>query len=303
MNIRFDNVNFSANNGPNGFGIKLAKEFIRQGHNIVYDRPDVQISFIHKALEFNPCVLRLDGIYFNTRQDWKSQNQQISKSYFNSQSIVVQSKFNKNLVFNYFGERENVHIIKNGTDLEEINKIPMLDHETFNRFKNIWMSASHWRPHKRLNENIEYYLENKGSEDCLILCGKGFNENIKQEYINLLEEKSIFYLGELNWHQLISCMKKSKYFLHLAFLDHCPNVVVDAKASGCICIVASSGGTKELCNKNDIIIKDLDWDYKPLDLYNPPKLDFTLCQEKYNNADYSITCSYKSYHKVLTKIL
>jgi glycosyltransferase involved in cell wall biosynthesis len=303
LKIRFDNVNFNANNGPNGFGVKLAKEFIRQGHNIVHDRPDVQISFIQKKLEFNPCVLRLDGIYFNTRQDWKSQNQQISKSYFSSQSIIVQSKFNKNLVFNYFGERENVYIIKNGTDLEEINKIPALDHEIFNRFENIWMSASHWRPHKRLNENIEYYLENKGSKDCLILCGKGFDENIKQEYRNLLKEKSIFYLGELNWHQLISCMKKSKYFLHLSFLDHCPNVVVDAKAAGCICIVASSGGTKELCNKNDIIIKDLDWDYTPLDLYTPPKLDFTLFQEKYNNADYSIECSYKNYYKVLTKTL
>ena len=35
---------------------------------------------------------------------------------------------------------------------------------------------------------------------------------------------------------LLSLYKRSKYFIHLAWLDHCPNVVVDARASGLIVI-------------------------------------------------------------------
>lgn len=303
MKIRFDNVNFNANNGPNGFGIKLAKEFYRQGHKLVNSDPDIQLSFIQKVNDFNPCVLRLDGIYFNTDQDWKAQNEQIRLSYLSSQAIVVQSNFNKELVFKYFGERENVHVISNGTNLEEINHIEALQHDIIDKFENVWMCASHWRPHKRLNENIRYYLEHKKENDCLLICGKGFQENIDKNYLSSLESKNIFYLGELNWHQLVSCMKRSKYFLHLSFLDHCPNVVVDAKASGCICIVSSSGGTKELCSNSDIIIKDLQWDFSPIKLYNPPQLSFDTIENKSNNLDYNIKSSFNEYYKVINNII
>ena len=296
MKIRFDNVNFNANNGPNGFGIKLAKEFLKQGHELVYKDPDVQLSFIHRVNNFNPCVLRLDGIYFNTSQDWKAQNEQIRLSYLNSQSVIMQSNFNKDLVFNYFGERDNVYTISNGTNLQEISNIKPLKNDIINKFDNVWMCASHWRPHKRLNENIRYYLENKKQNDCLLICGKGFQENIKNKYLNILEKENIFYLGELSWHKLISCMKKSKYFMHLSFIDHCPNVVVDAKACGCICIVSSSGGTKELCDKKDIILKDIDWDFKPLKLYDPPKLDFNnFYSNNIEKKDYSINNSFNKY--------
>lgn len=296
MKIRFDNVNFNANNGPNGFGVKLAKEFYKQGHKLVSTNPDVQLSFIQKANNFNPCVLRLDGIYFNTDQDWKAQNEQIRLSYLSSQAVVVQSNFNKELVFEYFGKRDNVYVISNGTNLEEINIVKPLQHNIIDKFENVWMCASHWRPHKRLNENIHYYLEHKKQNDCLLICGKGFQENIDKNFLSMLESENIFYLGELNWNQLISCMKRSKYFLHLSFLDHCPNVVVDAKASGCICIVSSSGGTKELCSKSDIIIKDLQWDFKPIKLYDPPKLNFdSYYLNNIDKKDYSINNSFKKY--------
>ena len=303
MKIRFDNVNFNSRNGPNGFGVKLAKEFLNQGYELVNLNPDVQLSFIQKVKEFNPCVLRLDSIYFNTAQDWQSQNGQIHLSYLNSQAIIVQSNFNKALIFKYFGERENVHVVPNGTNLDDINNIQPLKHDIIDRFENVWMCASHWRPHKRLNENIQYFLKNKGKNDCLIICGKGFFENTNQDQYNLFKSENIFYFGELNWHQLISCMKKSSYFLHLSFLDSCPNVVVDAKACGCISIVSSSGGTKELCGQEDIIIKDLDWDFKPLKLYEPPKLKFENTIKSNYNKNYNIKNTSRSYIEILKQTI
>jgi hypothetical protein len=60
-------------------------------------------------------------------------------------------------------------------------------------------------------------------------------------------------------------------------MDHCPNVVIDARASGCHIICSSSGGTSEIAGNNATIIQDMEWDYEPFELYNPPRLDFS-CQ-------------------------
>ena len=44
--------------------------------------------------------------------------------------------------------------------------------------------------------------------------------------------------------------------------------------------MASSGGTSEIAGLNASVIKDLDWDMSPLDLYSPPALDYS--KEKQN---------------------
>ena len=74
---------------------------------------------------------------------------------------------------------------------------------------------------------------------------------------------------------LISLYKRSKKFLHLAWLDHCPNVVVDARASGCEIVCASAGGTREIAGSNATVIEEPEWDLSPVRLYHPPSLDFS----------------------------
>ena len=66
-----------------------------------------------------------------------------------------------------------------------------------------------------------------------------------------------------------------KYFLHLSWLDHCPNVVVDARSCGCQVICSSTGGTKEIAGEDAIIIEEDEWNYEIVDLYDPPELDFS----------------------------
>ena len=101
---------------------------------------------------------------------------------------------------------------------------------------------------------------------------------------------------------MISLYKKSSTFIHLSYLDHCPNVVVDAQAGGCKIVCSSSGGTSEIVN-NGIIVNEEKWDYSPTKLYHPPAMDFDNCVEVYSQLDFSISECCKNYYKVMSDLL
>jgi hypothetical protein len=268
MRILFNNVNFESRSGPNGFAGKLARMLQNMGHIIVADKPDVSLNFIQGHYPGVRNVLRLDGIYFNMAQDWKKQNEPIRMSYELADAVVVQSQFNKELVFRYFGEKENVHVIHNGTPLKTVDEIEPA--QLGMPRGNVWFCASSWRPHKRLADNISYFQHYAKKDDVLLVAGSG---DIKP--LENCNDPRVKYIGDLSWGQLISVMKASSNFIHLAYLDHCPNVVVDANASGCTVHCTSSGGTSEIAGNKATIVKEEVWDFKPTHLYNPPSLDFS----------------------------
>jgi glycosyltransferase involved in cell wall biosynthesis len=228
----------------------------------------VALCFIEDLnnLDGKKLYQRLDGIYFNTDFDYHLQNKNILKTYKKAKGVIFQSEFNKELTFKYFGNHDNWSIIHNGADLELIQKIKPTENSLLDKYDDVWSCASSWRPHKRLKDNINFFLENKGPNDCLIVAGK-------PDY--KIKEPNIFYAGNLEYEKLLSVYKRSKYFIHLAWLDHCPNVVVDARASGCQIVCSSAGGTKEVAGPNAIVIEEQQWDYKPTKLYKPPEMDFS----------------------------
>tara|TARA_B100000131_G_scaffold261587_1_gene257750 strand:+ start:186 stop:1097 length:912 start_codon:yes stop_codon:yes gene_type:complete len=277
MNILLDNVNFSSSSGPNSFGRKIAKSFIEKGHNIDIqsaDEVDVILTFIMSSLKskFSPMVQRLDGIYFNEAQDYNALNSPIRMTYEMSDAVIFQSNFNKQLTEKYFGVHNNSAVIRNGTSLEDIEKIMPLKHHAIDGFEEVWTCASSWRPHKRLKENIRYFLEHASEKTCLIVAGNNPDYNINHP--------RVFYVGPCDWVTLISLYKRSSKFIHLAWLDHCPNVVVDARAAGCKIICSSAGGTKEIAGTEAIVFEEDEWDFSPVRLYQPPDIDFTRV---YNN--------------------
>lgn len=270
MKVIFDNVNFSSSSGPNSFALKLAQVFHEK--NILCpegEKPSAQLSFIQSNLKLAPIFQRLDGIYFNISQDWKSLNYPIKNTFDASIGVIYQSAFNKKLTEEYFGKKDNFAIIHNGTNLELISRIPLLQNPILDSFSTVYCCASTWRPHKRLRSNIDYFLSCASEDSCLVVAGDGAEQN------GLISHPRIFYVGSLEYTQLISLYKRADFFIHLAYLDHCPNVVVDARASGCEIICADSGGTKEVAGSNAKVIKDKSWNFEPLELYNPPKLDFS----------------------------
>tara|TARA_E500000331_G_scaffold358387_1_gene424810 strand:- start:2171 stop:3088 length:918 start_codon:yes stop_codon:yes gene_type:complete len=275
MKIYFDNVNLNSRSGPNSFGKKLRNSLNKNGHTIKVspvtnkDHFDVQLSFISSTNKVAPIVQRLDGIYFNSAQNFNSLNAPIKATYDNASAVIFQSEFNKKLTEQYFGakDQDSSFVIHNGTSLSEIELIKPIENENLDKFSSVWCCASSWRPHKRLKENINYFLEHADSDACFVIAGANPDAQ--------LSHPRVFYAGDCTWENLISLYKRSTTFVHLAWLDHCPNVVVDARASGCKIVCSSTGGTKEIAGKNSIIIEEDIWDFSPLQLYSPPKIDFS----------------------------
>lgn len=296
MRILLDNVNVNSSSGPNSFGRRLMIESQNTGHIVgpnVFD-PDVQLSFIMATQKKTKMALRLDGIYFNSRQDWEKLNSPIKQSFEQAELVVYQSNFNKKLTERYFGTAKKSVVINNGTCLQTIDAIPKFNHPELDKYSEVWSCASSWRPHKRLKENIGYFLEKSPEDSCLVVAGENPDHVVKHP--------RILYAGQLSWEQCVTLYKRSSTFLHLAFLDHCPNVVVDARAAGCKLVVASSGGTKEIAGPNSVIIEDLDWDLSPLDLYSPPSLDYSKARKNEINSDINIVSVSRRYIEALESI-
>ena len=268
MNIHLENVSLSRNSGPNSFARKLVKYTPKGSWTFDSEKAaDAYLCFIEsRRPSFDaPMFQRLDGIYSNNKFDYNAQNSNIKRIYDLADGVIYQSEFNRQLSIKYFGEHKNYAIIHNGADLDKISNVPELRGEAVDRYENVWSCASHWRPHKRLSENIRYFLENSGENDCLVVAGQGA-EGPRHD--------RIFYVGNLPHDKLISLYKRSRYFLHLAWLDHCPNVVVDARASGCKIVCSSTGGTREIAGPDAIIIEEDEWDFEPTSLYEPPSMNF-----------------------------
>lgn len=276
MKVYFHNFNPASNSGPNKFARQLTNCLVEK-YNIDVTQDsnlsDVEIALIQlNHYKKKPLLLRLDGIYFNTRQDFKSQNTPIKYSYENGNCVIFQSVFNKKLTEHWFGVHDNSRVIHNAADKSLIDKVKPIVFDNLEKDIEVWSCASSWRPHKRLSENLRYFCELAPSTAIMVIAGSGADHNIIEKYQKISKER-IFYVGELDYLSLVGLYKRSTTFVHLAFIDHCPNVVVDAQAAGCKIVCASSGGTKEIVN-NGLVIKDYQWDFSPLDLYDPPKLSF-----------------------------
>lgn len=282
MRVFFHNFNPSSNSGPNKFTRQLFNNLLSRGKVSIareQNTADVEFCLISMAAKkIKPALLRLDGIYFNTSQDFTSQNAPIRYAYQEADHVVFQSRFNRALTEHWFGKKQSCSVIHNSADLEIINSIKTDQWDNFvEKDREVWSCASSWRPHKRLKENLRYFLEKAPPEALMLVAGKDADLESVETY-NSESGGRIRYLGELDYYSLVSMYKRSKKFLHLSFIDHCPNVVVDAQAAGCEIVCSSTGGTSELVQNGEIILEP-EWDFSPIELYKPPSMNFEKAEK------------------------
>lgn len=291
MKIYFDNVDFSSQSGPNSFGLRLANQFIKMGHEVVpYNSEyDVYMCFIEPRMFPSPkatTVLRVDGIWFSPK-DFQQNNARIKDAYNKVDKVIIQSEFDRKMIEKYFGKRDNVHVIHNGIDLN--TKKDMLVHqdnyqqilwresqERTKKYKKRFVCSANWHPQKRLQDNIRLFqqIRKQHPDSILTVLGSG------DIGTNLGDLFNVVFLGHLHPNECLEIYQNSDYMIHLAWLDHCPNVVIQALSRGCPVICTDSGGTKEIVGDNGIIISEITpYNFELLDYDSPYELnldDFVL---------------------------
>ena len=164
-------------------------------------------------------------------------------------------------------------------------------------YKKTLICAADWRAHKRLDCIVNGFLEYNNADTCLAILGK--NVDKKVDYPN------IKYLGQLSPNDLPNYLRGADAFVHLSWLDNCPNTVVEAICCGLPVLCTHNGGTKEIVRDNGIIIKcEEDFDFKKVNLYDPPKCDKRTVAEaidKILSWDKTVNCDYLRMQNVAAK--
>ena len=289
--VRFHINNTRHINGPSIFGARLKNSLIKLGWQ--WNRLIPDVSFIFTAGFFRPFaknILRLDGLYFdlaNTIGDSDKKNKSIIKAYNKADGVIFQSQFDRELFRHFVGPTDcNDVVVPNGAppifcpEGERIN---------YGYEKTILCSAR-WRSHKRLDCIIGGFLEYGAPNTGLIIIGDKIEKQV--------EHPNIKYIGRIPHHDLSKYLRGGNAFVHLSWLDHCPNTVVEALCCGLPVICSHNGGTKEIVRDNWIIIKcEEDFEFKKVNFYNPPRCDRRLVAEgieRILNWDKKVDASYLS---------
>lgn len=302
MNIHLENVNLNSSSGPNSFGGRLALELMSRGHRIVdtYKQSDVTCVFIQSNSsipEKHPRVHRLDGIWFKPDQ-FQTHNIQIKKDYLSSQRIIWQSNFDKKMTEKYWGERPG-SVVGNGINLKKTTISDQNILKLKQIYDHIFVCSANWHPQKRLNKNIEAFeriRKNLKSKACLIVMGNSPDFVAKDE--------DIFYTGSLEHSKCLEVFAASDWMIHLAWLDHCPNTVVEAISQGCPVICTNSGGTHEIVKKNGFVIPENNvYNFELTDYDKPYSLDLTSLDDFDALKKPRVECDYLDIKKVADKYL
>lgn len=274
MRIHFDNVNLSARSGPNTFGRRLARGLFESGHEVVDSGPEADISLVFIEPSGAPLarkvVQRLDGIWFKP-SEFHIKNAQIKSLYERADYVVWQSHFDRKMTTKWWGDR-NGKVIHNGTQSQPVLNFTSQElADLRQRYRLFLVCSANWHPQKRLKANIDMFKHIRATIEpntCLVVMGADPQP--------LVADPNIFYTGSLPEELCLEIFSSADWMLHLAWLDHCPNTVVEALSQGTPVICSSSGGTRELVDKFGIIIQESqEYEYTLEDYDNPPQIDVT----------------------------
>jgi glycosyltransferase involved in cell wall biosynthesis len=275
MKIHFDNVNFSTQSGPNTFARRLASALIENHHDVSNsaDGADISLVFIERsgvplAKKF---VHRLDGIWFSPHE-YKHRNKNIKATFDAADAVVWQSEFNRRQISGWWGDKEHSAVIHNGIKISPVTKFTSPELEQIRRqYDKVFVCSSNWHPQKRLRANIDMYhhLRDNVLEEkcCLFILGQGALRAT-------VYDPHIFYANSIPEDIYMQVYSMADWMIHLAYLDHCPNVVVECLSQETPVICSSDGGARELvAGYGKIIQETVPYDFTLKDYDNPPPID------------------------------
>ncbi len=278
-------------NGKSLFCHRLGQELLRRGVDVTdnrRDKTDIALNVIRlQNTNARINVLRLNGVYHNSAQDYEKKNANIKLSLQRADAVIYQSYHAKKLCDTFIGKAYVPStIIFNGADPEYYKQF-----EPIKSLKNnkVVLAFAKWRPHKRLHDIIESFLLAEVEDSILLIAGDITKSGVSSDQIDFYSPYSnIHFLGNLDQQQLGSYIKSADVTMHLCWFDACPNSVVESLCANVPVITNNVGGTRELLQetRSSVLVCHVDepYDYKPVDLYNPPAIDRNIVADKIRQA-------------------
>ncbi len=183
-------------------------------------------------------------------------------------------------------------------------------------YKKIFVCSASWHPQKRLHENVKLYRTIRDNFDdykdsCLIVLGP--NPTMDKFCIR----DNIFYTGHQSQEICKQVFAAADFMIHLSYIDHCPNVVLESLSQETPVICTNSGGTSELLignenNKNGLVLDDVVFNFELSDYDNPPSIPdydmkkletFLSSKIVIENSHLDIKLCANSYAKMLETII
>jgi glycosyltransferase involved in cell wall biosynthesis len=189
-------------------------------------------------------VLRLDGFWMKPQQHAAGMNVALQVACERATEVVWQSRFDQAMGRRWISDREGT-VIPNGVPVRERRCDTPGFNELRRMHERVFVSAANWHPQKRLKENVDAYRAVRRTScpnSCLIVLGA----NADPAQLAIRPNEHIFFAGSLEHEQCMDVYSIADWMFHLAWLDHCPNTVVEALMVGTPILCSNSGGTSEL---------------------------------------------------------
>ncbi len=265
-----------SDHGPGIFLTRLKQELEQHGW-FNQDAPDVWVNLsftaVPEAIEerrrqgLTKVITRMDGCYcsrwhkihkpfllpITPLDDWystkknKQKNKKIAYNLMHYDDIVFQSYFSRDLTQRFVGDTKDGTIIYNGIDLTQFKPVST---SPLKENKKLTVIISHgFMPYHRLHDNMRILARVKQQCDVPVfafIVGGGDEDAVA--YANDIADQSGLVAGEdyqftgkVPHHELMRFYQQADVMLNLSFRDTCPNVVVEALASGVPVIGTRSG--------------------------------------------------------------
>ncbi len=229
---------------------------------------DVQLSMIrirHKT--HLPVLLRLDGVYYDKADNYKSRNAAIDRAHNSVEAVVYQSHLSKKMCEKYLSKRKtNVHdVVYNGVD--STRWMNFEQHGGINI-----VSCAKWRRHKRLPETVELFAEflNKYPGAKLHILGP------MSKGAKVIKHGNVVYHNpkqQIGSEEIKAIYKTCDMYIHLSKKDSCPSSVAEAIAAGMPVVTTDAcGGATEMCKLTEgcVVVVGEDMSLEPDYIYRDP---------------------------------
>jgi glycosyltransferase involved in cell wall biosynthesis len=200
-----------------------------------------------------PGLLRVDGLHMVKDRVQDGRTAVLAQAIKQAKGVVWQSDFSRHMLSPVTGVGRKNFTIWNGDSPERFADVqPIISPWP----RNILMAAK-WhdgpdepRLWKRLKDHdaIAHEYVHTDPQACVWIlgdCGKDYPSS-----------PQVRYVGWVDHQTLARYMKMADIFMYAAWLDWCPNVVVEAMAAGCYIICGPNGGHAEIAAGYGTVLRD-----------------------------------------------